>query len=105
MVNENENKETFVLYYIDNNGKTKYLKSYNIKSVKYKLDKYYFKFTTNVNDAKVWKTENGAYRVTEFCLNPYILNNKLHFGVLQYKNVSKRIIRLEKLKELGFHEQ
>lgn len=104
MTSKHKEEVKYALYYIDENGHTKYLKSFSIRSMKYKKDKYYFKFTSNVVEAKTWNTQNGVYRMCTYCMNPYIIANHENVGELRIKEISKRLIRIEKLKKLEIHE-
>jgi hypothetical protein len=98
-----KNDEYFVLSFKDEYNTTKYIKSYVYKNQKIVAKnplgyKKYIYLTTNLNDAKIWKKRNGAFRMAKNLFAPTL---GININSMQIENITKQRIRMQKILELG----
>jgi len=96
------NKNKHIVIYIEIGGVKSYLKSYTFRQSTVWSSRNSYVFTTdNLDEAKVFRTDNGAFRTINDVL--YKHYNKFDVSIYQ-KNITTKELRLMKLKELNFYE-
>lgn len=98
------NEEFFVLSFKDENNETQYIKSYtykhNNKSSYFNAMDYktYVYLTKNIEEARIWKKRNGAFRMCRAMIAPKL---NIPFESMTINTVTKQKIRMAKILELG----
>lgn len=99
-----KNDEYYVLCFKNEYNETQYIKSYNYKNINrpisnHKLQyKTYVYLTKSLEEAKIWKKKNGAFRMCKNVIAPTL---NIPFESISISSVSKQKIRRAKILELG----
>jgi hypothetical protein len=97
------NTEHFVLSFKNDYDETQYIKSYVYKHIYKNIDntlkyKTYIYLTKNIEEAKIWKKRNGAFRMCRALIAPTL---NIPFESMTITPVTNNMIRMAKILELG----
>jgi hypothetical protein len=94
-------KRGYFVVKVEKENSIQYIKSYTyVQKANSQSFKTYISLTNKLNEARVWKIENGVNRAVKLIFNPQFDDKT----ILIVENITKKLERTKKLKEIFNNE-